>query len=631
MRSLLHRRFWLPAASVAACLAVILLLLPSPTGAGAGNKSDVLVSKHNLSVTGPGPVTSQSQDACIFCHTPHTSYVDVKPLWNHQLAIQTYNTYVSSTYDGGPSTPSAGVSRLCLSCHDGTVALGQTVSEGLIPTSGSLGPDALLTTNLTNDHPLGIAPVDDGQLALSLFQSPPVSGDPTVTLPGGRVECTSCHDPHTQNVDATAQSFLARSNSGGAICLACHDTTRPQPNVLNGWLTGAHATATNTVPTTSAFGPYGTVNANACGNCHLLHNAGAASAARLLRASEESACSPCHSGSNVTPALLNVLGAFTKTYAHPTTTVSGQHDPAENAFPLSTSRHSECADCHNPHPASAVGGAASPPGLQAALLGTSGYNGGSPLRPASNEYEVCFKCHADSTNKPQNTPGYSVYGRIPQRLTDSAVADPHNLRLKFASAVSRHNVSSPRQRTSAEVPSLRTNMLNLDGSPGRSLGSGTSIYCTDCHSNDQARKSLGSGPNGPHGSTWNHLLERRYDLEVPPAVPGDNAPGVTYVSGINGTAGVCYKCHDIDNSIIQDQSFGKHHRHIIGEPTSCSTCHDPHGIHGGNATNNYNLVNFDVSIVGPNRNGELRFVRTGTFQGECYLNCHGTSHNPKSY
>ena len=615
------------------CL-VVGLLWPSGTSRGAGTKSDVVLSKHNLSVTGPGPVTSTAQDACIFCHTPHSSYADVKPLWNHTLSTQTYTTYTSSTYDAGAATPAAGVSKLCLSCHDGTVALGQTVSQGLISTSGSMRPEAVLgPTDLTNDHPLGVQPVDDGQLVLGLFQNPAVSGDPAVKLPASRIECTSCHDPHSQALDPSAQDFLVRSNSAGAVCLACHDPSRAQPNALNGWLAGAHSTATNTVPTTPAtdFGPYGTVSANACGNCHRLHSTGATAAARLLRFAEESTCNLCHAGTNVTPALRNVMGEFSKTYAHPTTTLSGLHDAAENAAPLNSSRHAECADCHNPHAASGTGGAASPPGVEAPLVGASGYNGASALRPASNEYEVCYKCHADSTNKPQNSAGYSTYGRTPVRVTNGAVADPYNLRLKFSSGVSRHNVSNPRQRTAAQVPSLRPNMLNLDGSAGRSLGTGTYVYCTDCHSSNQARKSNGTGPNGPHGSTWNHLLERRYDLEVPPATPGSNAPGVAYVSGINGTAGVCYKCHDIDNSIINNDSFGKHNRHIIGEPSSCSTCHDPHGIHGGTATNNYNLVNFDLAIVGPSSGGLLRYERTGTFAGRCYLRCHGNSHNPRSY
>ncbi|MFQ5776736.1 MAG: cytochrome c3 family protein [Terriglobia bacterium] len=615
-------------------LLLFLLLLPGGTGAAQGMKSDVLLSSHNLSVTGPGPVTSSETDACLFCHTPHTSLVDVTPLWNHELSTQTYNTYVSSTLDAGAATPSAGVSRLCLSCHDGTVALGQTVSKGLIPTVGSMRPEAVLGTDLTNDHPLGIAPVDDGQLVLNLFQSPPGSTDPAVQLPAGRIECTSCHEPHTPNLDAVARNFLVRSNSSGAICLACHDPSRPQPNALAGWFTGAHSTSANSVPTAGSFGAYGSVDANACGNCHRLHGTGATAAPRLLRAAEETTCNLCHAGASLSPPLLDVLGEFSKPYAHPTATLSGQHDPAENAFPLDANRHAECADCHNPHAAGPTDGTEVPPGVEAPLLGASGFNGISALRPATNEYEICFKCHADSTNKPQDSPGFNAFGRTPTRVTHATVADPFNERLRFESGVSRHNVSTPRQRTALEVPSLRPFLLNLDGSPGRSLGPGTHIYCTDCHANDQARKSNGAGPNGPHGSLYPHLLERRYDLEGPPSAPGGNdGQSVPYIPGLNGSAGLCTKCHDVDNSILADRSFGKHRRHIERANTSCSTCHDPHGIHGGTATENFNLVNFDVAIVGPTSGGQLRIEDTDPsgFGGSCYLTCHSNNHNGRSY
>src|SRR3989338_2254650 len=302
------------------------LLLPSGTGSGAGTKADVLLSKHNLSVTGPGPVTSAAQDACIFCHTPHSSYVDVKPLWNHTLSTQTYTTYTSSTYDAGAATPAAGAPKLCWSCHDGTVALGQTVLQGLITTTGSMRPEAVLgPTDLTNDHPLGVQPADDGPLVLGLFQNPAVSGDPAVKLPASRIECTSCHDPHSQALDPSAQDFLVRSNSAGAVRRAPHAPSRAQPTALNGCLAGAHSPATNSAPTTPAtsFGPYGTVSANACGNCHRLHSTGATAAARLLRFAEESTCNLCHAGTNVTPVLRNVMGEFSKAYAHPTTTLSG--------------------------------------------------------------------------------------------------------------------------------------------------------------------------------------------------------------------------------------------------------------------------------------------------------------------
>ncbi len=625
---LVHRkRGWL------LCLQLLLLLLlPTMVRAGGDLTAAVIGSKHNLSAGGPGPVTSSRQDACIFCHTPHSSDVNVKPLWNHTLPTQTYNTYTSSTYNAGAGSPAAGSSKQCLSCHDGTVALGATVSEGLISTTGSMGAAAALGTELTNDHPIAVQPVDDGQLNLNLFQSPPSTGDPSVMLVQSKIECSTCHSPHEPTRDAVAGKFLVRSNANGALCLACHDTSRPLPNTFSGWPLSAHAVSANTVPTTGTFPPYGTVSTNACTNCHASHSVPSSSAARLLRNAEETACSPCHNGANVTPAIPNVLADFSKAYAHPTNTLSAQHDPTEDAFPLSANRHAECADCHEPHSAKIGSVAGTPPGVEPALTGVSGYNGGSPLRPASNEYEVCFKCHADSTNKPQNSAGYSTYGRTAIRQGEQVAADPHNLRQKFGTALSRHNVTQPRRLTSAEVPSLRAFILNPDGSQGRSLAVGTYIYCTDCHASDQAARSGGTGADGPHGSIYAHVLTQRFEQEVPPANPGDNAPGVPYSSGPNGPFALCNKCHDIDNSLLQDIGpFTKHNRHIIGEPSSCSTCHDPHGIHdlaGNSNVSNPHLVSFDLQVIGPNRNGELRIDSTAK---ECYLTCHGTGHNPKRY
>lgn len=612
---------------------LVFMMCTSGAAWGQSRPSDVINSVHNLSASGTGPVRSSQTQVCIFCHAPHNVLVATKPLWNHQLSTQTYNLYTSSTLSATIEQPSAGVSKVCLSCHDGTVALGQTVANGLISTTGSMPADDVLGTDLRNDHPVTFVPLNDGQLVPSLFQTPPIAGDSSVKLYDGRVECTSCHNPHTENLDVVARKFLVRSNQSGALCLACHDPSRPQPNQLNGWTNGAHRTSTNTAPTTALFGPYGTVAANACVNCHLDHNASSSASPRLLRGYEENACSQCHSGTNLTPTLLNVLGEFSKARSHPTTTLSGSHDANENTFPLNSSRHAECMDCHNSHAASNAGGSTTPPAVQSPLLGASGVDattGSSPLKPASNQYEICFKCHANSTNKPQNV-NYVAYGRTPFRVTYSATADPYNKRLQFNSAVARHNVTNPRQRTSAQVPSVRANMLTFSGASGRSLGSGTYIYCTDCHSSNQAQVSGGTGPNGPHGSTWDHLLERRYAVEIPPATPGNSTSGVTYIAGVSGTYALCYKCHDIDNSILQDRSFTKHVRHIESANASCSTCHDPHGINGGNTTNNFSSVNFDTRIVGPSTGGILRFERTGTFTGRCYLRCHGNNHNPRSY
>jgi predicted CXXCH cytochrome family protein len=567
----------------------------------------------------------------VFCHTPHSSDVDLKPLWNRHLSAQIYSVYGSTTFNGGAQQPGER-SKLCLGCHDGTVALGQTVANDLIPTRGSMSPRSLLGTDLRNDHPIGFELVDDGQLVSTLFQSPPSTRDPAVKLVAGRVECTTCHEPHMYNIDAVAGAFLVRSNTQSMLCLSCHDPSRGQPNQLNGWPTAAHATATNTAPGDGSAGIYGAVAANACLSCHLPHNAPDGSPARLLRAPEESVCLNCHAGSGVSPALANILNEVTKIYSHPTLLV-GLHDAAENAFPLNGNRHAECEDCHNPHAAAAETGSTNPPALTAPQRAVSGVDvatGATALRPASNQYEVCFKCHANSTEKPQATAGYSAYGRTPRRLTDAATADPFNTRLEFNSAFSRHPVTQPRRLASTDVPSLRPAMLRFDGSQGRALSVGTYIYCSDCHSNDAAVVSGGTGPNGPHGSIWPHLLERRYDLEPAPATPGSGG-GTTYVPGLTGSAALCQKCHDVDGNILLNRSFNGHSSHVVGRRASCSTCHESHGIAGGNATNNPSMVNFDTTIIGPNISGQLRIERTGTFHGRCYLRCHGSDHNGNSY
>ena len=61
---------------------------------------------------------------CLVCHTPHNADVTIAnaPLWNHESTVATYQTYTSATMDATTGQPDAS-SKLCLSCHDGTVAV----------------------------------------------------------------------------------------------------------------------------------------------------------------------------------------------------------------------------------------------------------------------------------------------------------------------------------------------------------------------------------------------------------------------------------------------------------------------------------------------------------------------------
>jgi hypothetical protein len=77
-----------------------------------------------------------------------------------------------------------------------------------------------------------------------------------------------------------------------------------------------------------------------------------------------------------------------------------------------------------------------------------------------------------------------------------------------------------------------------------------------------------------------------------------------------------------------------HRKHVVEENTTCSVCHDPHGISAtqGNSINNSHLINFDISIVEPDPNtGMLKFEDGGSNTGTCYLSCHGATHSPCVY
>ncbi|MGD2083263.1 MAG: hypothetical protein PVF91_09865, partial [Chromatiales bacterium] len=221
------------ARSAAALTALGLLLAAG--GATAQRVSDVRNTKHNLSVTGPGPVRAVSQDrVCVFCHTPHgATTAPAAPLWNRALAGDIYTGYTSSSIDAPDlGNTVGGASKLCLSCHDGTVAVGAvnvaggqtnptfdmtgTAAGGTIPPGeGPLtGYTRNLGVDLTNDHPISFTydttlALTDGELrdpdAVPHIgvRVPGVQPKPRIPLhPGptlateGTLECTSCHDPH---------------------------------------------------------------------------------------------------------------------------------------------------------------------------------------------------------------------------------------------------------------------------------------------------------------------------------------------------------------------------------------------------------------------------------------------------
>lgn len=557
---------------------VLTLLLLALTAHG---QQRVVDTKHNLSASGPGTVHAVSeQRVCIFCHTPHGSRA-VAPLWNRRDSGAAYIPYNSPTLKASPGQPT-GSSKLCLSCHDGAIAMGDLVSESApVQMSGSqkmTSEHGLIGTDLRGEHPISFSYLDSlAQLGTRL--TAPGTWDPRVKLDAGsELQCTTCHDPHNDQYG----KFMVMDNQQAALCRVCHK--------YDNFATTAHATSTkqwngsgvNPWPHTD----YKDVATNACLNCHTSHHAGGRNEL-VTFAQEESVCFVCHDGA---AASYNLQADFQKTYHHPVERTQGVHQDGEN--PVMSGDHVECADCHNPHRAHHADAQA--PNVKGALEGVSGVdaNGGA-VAESAYEYQICFKCHANTTLAPTDA--------IERRLST------RNLRLKFStSSPSFHPVEGP--RGNVDAPSLLT-----------PLAPDSVIYCSDCHNNDTAQPTVPAS-GGPHGSSVQFILAADYRT-------GDD------VGESPQAYALCYKCHN-RTSILADESFKKHNFHVATKRAPCSICHDAHGIDytQGNSVNNAALINFDTKYVSPDSvSGKLQFTSSGGHSGECYLRCHGIDHSPKTY
>ena len=205
--------------------------------------SGVRDTKHNLSVSGPGPAQAlEETGVCKFCHTPHNAS-PAYPLWNHEVTtVNYYIHYWSPTLVSYASPEDAppidGFSRLCLSCHDGTVALGALVSRGediieTIPDFLTFGMEGYIGTDLSGGHPISIifdqALVNLRNADPELLQLNWPIADKDVKLyrtqTGYGVQCTSCHDPHGGKGAPDAPPFW-RKPAYDDVCLVCHDASQ---------------------------------------------------------------------------------------------------------------------------------------------------------------------------------------------------------------------------------------------------------------------------------------------------------------------------------------------------------------------------------------------------------------------
>ena len=170
-------------------------------------------SKHDL-VNGDGAASQVilgQTSVCEVCHTPHADAAEDAPLWNHASTITTFTAYTTVR---GSSSVATGASKLCLGCHDGATALDNYGGAGNTGTKLTATYAIIGAGDLNRNHPIGIT---YAAIANNYDTVANVTAG-GLRLPGGNIECQSCHDPHSTAVG----QFLRKANDSDQLCKTCH-------------------------------------------------------------------------------------------------------------------------------------------------------------------------------------------------------------------------------------------------------------------------------------------------------------------------------------------------------------------------------------------------------------------------
>ncbi|KAB0671468.1 cytochrome C [Oryzomonas sagensis] len=249
----------LAAVAIVGLNAAVAYSAPTAT-AGQG----VLNSVHDMRVSANITDIGGNDRVCAFCHTPHhaikpaaaSSYA---PLWSRMDDQQTFVAYQSATFDStvySTGDAAAGPTRLCMTCHDGSIALDQhygSANTGTMLTNDNFGgPGVGVNKDLSNDHPVGF---DYMAIAAGCGDSNICTTAGTATTPdqynyirkadqgltyrdnpanikvadrlynGSIMTCATCHDVHNKKnlQGAETMNYLVLApQKDSALCLTCH-------------------------------------------------------------------------------------------------------------------------------------------------------------------------------------------------------------------------------------------------------------------------------------------------------------------------------------------------------------------------------------------------------------------------
>jgi predicted CXXCH cytochrome family protein len=416
-------------------------------------------------------------------------------------------------------------------------------------------------------------------------------------------------------------------------------------------------------------GPYAAVSGK-CAICHRTHTAKGTNL--LASSSQATMCFTCHDGtqanSNVKaqyaltrPANVNTA-ATREIYSHDTPP-PGQHTIASlDEFGALSNRHSECADCHNPHQATATAprdSAQTDTGWDASrrLAGISGVsvvNGAAGAAPtytflngvnnlATREYQLCFKCHSGSTILPP-----PIAGKPSMDLLDKAVEfNPAN--------PSFHPIEA--QGTN-QTPKMAASLAGTSPYKLWNFSITSTIRCLSCHASSETpgppltpagdpTLPLPGSALVPHASANRGILLRSYkDRDLKPAGEGYLAKDFalcltchaeepfTNTSGLPASNATNFRFHGLHLNRLGLVGGGGTDINTPGAGQGNAICAECHfRLHsttnkvGAQVISGSRLVNFAPNVTADT--GAPTWTRdatTGT--ASCTLTCHGHAHTP---
>jgi predicted CXXCH cytochrome family protein len=195
-------------------------------GIASAASGDIDGSKHDFSATGAAGTFQDANttgEICNTCHAPHNPVAASDgPLWDHTVTSESFTGYTSpnDTIDATDVNDTIGaVSKLCLSCHDGSVAVDAFGGGGGTATLKLTSGSAYLSNDLSDDHPISFTyatSISGGDTEIEAEATVETAGLPM--FGSGQMECATCHNAH----DGTATYFLRIDNDQSDLCQTCH-------------------------------------------------------------------------------------------------------------------------------------------------------------------------------------------------------------------------------------------------------------------------------------------------------------------------------------------------------------------------------------------------------------------------